>query len=153
MLGGGIYIHEDETYRNWEYDYEPPENERVPNQTENTGDSSQGQPPQPPPQPLQRKPQKQTQSESTPKNPVARRTRASKKTEESLDIGDFTLSPLTPKEQKLRENNLSHMTHIREAMKSGLEKWKEELKKEKRYSKKGMAKTSERCPKQLAVRH
>ena len=28
-LGGGIYIHEVENYRNWEYDYEPPESERV----------------------------------------------------------------------------------------------------------------------------
>ena len=66
-LGGGIYIHEGEPYRNWEYDYEPPDDERVPNQPENTGDNSQDQPPQPPPQlpqpppqPSQRKPQKQT---------------------------------------------------------------------------------------------
>ena len=80
---------------------------------------------------MQRKPQKQTHSESTPKDPVVRRTRASRKTKESLGTGDFTPPPLTPEEQKSRENNLSHMTHIRKAMKSGLEKWKDEIKKEK----------------------
>ena len=34
VLGGGIYQHEDEWYRNWEFDYEPPEEEIVPQEPE-----------------------------------------------------------------------------------------------------------------------
>ena len=32
------------------------------------------------------------------------------------------LTPLTPEEAKTRENNIAHMKHLREAMKSGIEK-------------------------------
>ena len=130
-LGGGIYVHEGETYRNWEFDYEPPEEERVPDQPKNTKGRSQAQMPQPSPQPLPQLPPRETRSKPTPTDPVARRTRAGQKTGGSLDTGDFSPPPLTPTEQKSREDNLSHMTHQREAMKSGMSKWKEELKKEK----------------------
>ena len=34
VLGEGIYQHEDEWYRNWEFDYEPPEEEIVPEEPE-----------------------------------------------------------------------------------------------------------------------
>lgn len=35
---------------------------------------------------------------------------------------------MTPNEQKQRETNLSHIIHLKEAMRAGLEKWDEELK-------------------------
>ena len=75
-------------------------------------------------------PQPQLQSDPTQAVPVTRRTRARQKTGDHPGTDDFTPPPLTPEEQKLRENNLSHMTHIKEAIKAGLSKWKEELKKD-----------------------
>ena len=41
------------------------------------------------------------------------------------------LAPLSPEESKTRENNIAHMKHLREAMKKGLEKWDDEIRKEK----------------------
>ena len=87
-------------------------------------------PPQPPPQPqIQQRSQRQSKSEPSQGTSVARRTRSSQRVEDPLRTDDFTLPILTPDEQKLRENNLSHMTHLKEAMKIGSEKWDEELKK------------------------
>ena len=50
--------------------------------------------------------------------------------------GRNPLVPLSLEESKTRENNIAHMQHLREAMKKGLEKWDEELKKEKDWAKK-----------------
>ena len=41
------------------------------------------------------------------------------------------LAPLSPEESKSRENNIVHIKHLREAMKKGLEKWDDVIKKEK----------------------
>ena len=49
--------------------------------------------------------------------------------------GKDPLTPLSLEESKTRENNLAHMRHLREAMKKGLEKWDEELRKEKDWAK------------------
>lgn len=54
-LGGGICLYEDEWYRNWEFDYEPPEKEIVMEEPENIKDIATKEtdlPPQPQPPPL-----------------------------------------------------------------------------------------------------
>ena len=60
---------------------------------------------------------------------MARKTSSSQRIEDPPRTEELILPPLTPEEQKLRENNLSHMPHLKEAMKTGLEKWSDELKK------------------------
>ena len=41
------------------------------------------------------------------------------------------LAPLSPEESKTRENNIAYIKHLKEAMKKGLEKWDDEIRKEK----------------------
>ena len=41
------------------------------------------------------------------------------------------LAPLSPEESKTRDNNIAHIKHLKEAMKKGLKKWDEIIKKEK----------------------
>ena len=74
--------------------------------------AQQGKPTQPklPHTPMQPGPQTGPESSLLPKDPLA---------------------PLSPEESKTRENNIAHMKHLKEAMKKGLEKWDEEIKKEK----------------------
>ena len=55
--------------------------------------------------------------------------------------GKDPLAPLNPEESKTRENNIAHIRHLREAMKKGLEKWDEELRKEKDWAKKILMET------------
>ena len=134
-----IPLNKGEVYRNWDFDYESTgdEIEQVGEEPENTRDTIKDPPLQPPPQPQPQLPQQKSASQSqplpssdlTPGSPVAKITRASQKTGDPPGTGDFTPPSFSPEQQKVRENNLSHKTHIREAMKTGLKKWKEELKK------------------------
>ena len=105
-LGGGICLCDDEWYRNWEFDYEPPhgeivpddyepaQGEIVPEEPENVGDKEQDLPPQPPshlqPQPQQQKSQSQLKSDPNQETSVARRTRSSQKTGDPPRTDDFT---------------------------------------------------------------
>ena len=49
------------------------------------------------------------------------------------------LEPLIPEESKTRDNNIAHMKHLKEAMKTGLKRWDEIIKKTKNpYGQAGM---------------
>ena len=87
VLGGRICQYADEWYRNWEFDYKPPENEVVP---EEPGEISQ-------------------------------------------EVPKIPLTSLSPERSKIRENNISHMKHLRESMKKGVEMWNKAIAKEKHF--------------------
>ena len=76
-------------------------------------------------------PQRCLKPQTSQGTPVSRRTRSQQKAGDPQNIGETPLPPLTPEESKKRDNNFSHMTHLREAMKTGIEKWNKEIRKEK----------------------
>ena len=166
VLGGGIYQHKDEWYRNWEFDYEPPEEEIIPEEPEDieqenpeipqdsskegtSGEQTQSveenpptttqqtcaqqskPPPKPPHPPRRPKPQ------GDPDPSISTRTRSQQRT---IDQNYNPLAPLTLEETKIRENNIAHMKHLREAMKNGIEKWNVAMQKEKDWAEKACMK-------------
>ena len=163
VLGGGIYQHEGEWYRNWEFDYEPPEEEivqeepediekedpKVPQNPSKEGTSEkqtqhveENPPTTPrqtsarqskPPQPKPPRPPRHSKPQTVPDLSISTRTRSQQRT---IDQNYNPLTPLTPEESKTRENNNAHMKHLREAMKNGIEKWNVAIQKEKDWAEK-----------------
>ena len=116
--GGGICQFNDEWYRNWEFDYEPPADEVVEDtQLENPEI----------PQALLQEPI--PVSSGTTGDPVLSVTEgiAQQMTQKAKELS----ITLTPEEAKTRENNIAHIAHLGEEMKKLVEKWKEEAKHEK----------------------
>ena len=77
--------------------------------------------------------------QSKPAQPKPPRTSIQPRPQMDPESSLLTKDPLTPlssEESKTRENNIAHMKHLREAMKKGLEKWDDEIRKEKDYLKK-----------------
>ena len=146
VLGGGICQYADEWYRNCEYDYKPPENEVV---LQEPREASQEMPevPQDPPdddvttkQIEDVKGGKPTTShcssaqQSKPVRPKPPRTSIQSGPQDDSGSSLLTkdpLAPLSPEDSKTRENNITHMKHLREAMKKGLEKWDNVIRNEK----------------------
>ena len=144
VLGGGICQYADKWYRNWEYDYKPPENEVVPEEPEKEVPEIPQDPPEeeevitkptedtegeesiaPGPMPTQRNKPVQPKPPSTSIQP-----------DPQDDPGSSLLTknpsaPLSPEELKTRDNNIAHIKHLKEAMKKGLEKWDDMIRKEK----------------------
>ena len=145
-MGGGICQYADEWYRNWEFDYKPPENEVVPGEL---GEASQEVPKVPQDPPEDEVTTKQTKDVEGEKSTASHRSSAqqSKPAQPKppctsiqpgpqVDTGSSLLTkdplaPLSPEESKTRENNIAHMKQLRGAMKKGLEKWDDEIRKEK----------------------
>ena len=142
--GGGICQYADEWYRNWEYDYKPPEKEVVPEEPEET---SQEVPEVPQDPPDDDRTAEQIEDEEGGESTIMRRSSEQNKPvrpkppctsiqpepqddPESL-LTKNPLAPLSLEESKTRENNIAHIKHLREAMKKGLEKWNDEIRKEK----------------------
>ena len=87
--------------------------------------AQQGKPSQPKPS----HPPRHSRPQTDPDPSISMRTRQKQR-------ANNPLAPLTPEESKTRENNIAHIKHLREAMKKGIEKWDEELRKEKDWVKK-----------------
>ena len=155
---GGIYQHENKWYMNWEFDYEPPEEEIIPEEPENIeqenpeipqGSSKEGTPEeqtqivgenplttpqqtsarQSKPPPKPPRPPTHPKPRGDPDPSISTRTR-------TIDQNYSPLAPLTLEEAKTRENNIAHMKHLREAMKNGIEKWNVAMQKEKDWAEK-----------------
>ena len=159
VLAGGIYQHEDEWYRNWKFDYKPPEKEIVQEELENFEKEDPKLPQDPSKEGTAEKqtqnveeeqlttPQQSSAQQSKPSQPkpprssrcskpqtdqdpsISMRIRSQQRTVDPQNIAP--LAPLTPEESKTRGNNIAHMKYLREAIKNGIEKWTEEFKKEK----------------------
>ena len=164
VLGGGIYQHEDKWYRNWEFDYKPPEKEIVPEEPENIEEENPKLPqdsskegtsekqtqrveenppttsrqtsvqPSKPTQPKPSCPSRHSKPQTAPDPSISMRTRSQQRTLETLSSD--LLTPLIPEESKTRENNIAHIKHLRKAMKNGIEKWNEAIQKEKDWAQK-----------------
>ena len=144
VLGGGICQYADEWYRNWEYDYKPPENEVVPEEPEEEIPEV----PQDPPEEEEviTKQTKDTEGEESiapcPTPAQQNKSIQSKPPGTSIQSGPQDdpgsslltknpLAPLNPEELKTRENNIAHIKHLKEAMKKGLLKWDDMIRREK----------------------
>ena len=168
VLGGGIYQHEDKWYRNWEFDYKPSEKEIFQEEPKNIEKEDPKLPQDPskegtsekqtqhveenwlttprqssaqqskPPQPKPSYPSRHSKPQTDPDPSISMRTRSQQRTVDHLNRDP--LAPLTPEESKSRENNIAHIKHLREAMKNGIEKWNEEIQKEKDWSQKAWMK-------------
>ena len=148
VLGGGICQYADEWYRNWEFDYKPPENEVV---SEEFGEAPQEVPEVPQNPPDDKVTTKQTKDMEGEKSTASHSSSAQQsqptqiKPQGSSLLTKNPLAPLSPEESKTRENNIAHMKHLREAMKKGLEKWDDEIREEKdQLNKVGMENDRER---------
>ena len=87
-------------------------------------------------QPQQPHPKKRPKPQPSKGPSKPKRTRSQQKEEELLSIGQSPLPNLSPEELKTRNNNFAHIAHLRESMKTGVEKWDEEIKKEKEMNRK-----------------
>ena len=144
VLGGGICQYSNEWYRNWEFDYQPPDEEVVPEEPEEEiPEVSQG-----PPE-GEEEIVKQTEDTGgegpltlglTPSQqgePVQSKTSSASVQVDPQDgpgsslLTKNPLAPLSPEESKTRDNNIAHIKHLKEAMKKGLEKWDELIRKTK----------------------
>ena len=115
LLGGGICQFDDKWYRNWEFDYEPPEEEIC---KEYGG--------------MQQEENMEIQKEISPQTlkgsqtPAEPKPSTSKKTKQRG--AKSLLVPLTPEEEKTRRNNIAHIEHLREEMKKLIVKWEKRKK-------------------------
>ena len=122
LLGGGICQFDDNWYRNWEFDYEPPADEIIDEEFEDI---------QPEDLEIPQAPSQEQilGSSKISEDPVPTMT---KKTVQQMAQEAKRLSiTLTPEEAKTRENNIAHIVHLREEMKKLLEKWEKEIENEK----------------------
>ena len=151
VLGGGICQYADEWYRNLGYDYKPPESEVVPEEPEETSQEMPEVPQDPPDDEVTTEQIKDVEGEkpTTSHRSSARRSKPAQpkppctsiQPEPQDDPGSSLLTknplaPLSPEESKTGENNKAHMKHLREAMKKGLAKWDDVIRKEKDQFKK-----------------
>ena len=157
-----IYQHEDEWYRNWEFDYESPEEEIVPEEPEDiekenpkipqdpskegtSGKQTQSveenplttpqqtSARQPKPPPKPPHPPRCPKPQTDPDPSISTRTRSQQRT---IDQNYNPLTPLILEETKTGENNIANMKHLREAMKNGIEKYNVAIQKEKDWAEK-----------------
>ena len=103
---------------------DPPEGETVTEQAEGTeGEKSTASQQDKPTLPKPPHPQGCSRPQTDLDPPTFMRTRQQQRAQDLL-------APLTPEEAQTRENNISHIKHLREAIKKGIQKWNEDLRKE-----------------------
>ena len=140
VLGGGIYQYEDEWYRHWDFDYKPPENEII---LEESGDTEQEDPKIPQDPTEGETVTEQAEGTEEEKSPVSQQDKPTQpkppcphghsRPQTDLDPSTFMrtrqqqraqdlLTSLTPEEAQTGENNIAHIKHLREAIKKGIEK-------------------------------
>ena len=144
VLGGGICQYSNEWYRNWEFDYKPPDEEVVPEEPEEEIPDVPQDPPEEEEEIAKRTEDTGGEEPITPGLTPSQQDEliqsktsgASVQAEPQDDPGSSLLTknplaPLSPEESKTRDNNIAHIKHLKEAMKKGLEKWDEIIKKTK----------------------
>ena len=123
LLGGGICQFDDEWYRNWEFNYEPPDEEIVREESEDIQQEDLEIPLTPSQKEASLQTLESSQSSEEPKPLTSKKTIQQR--------AKSLLVPLTPDEEKTRENNIAHIAHLREEMKKLIVKWEEDIKAEK----------------------
>ena len=114
LLGGGICQFEENWYRNWDFDYEPPAGEVIDEESEDV----QLEDPEIP----------QAPTPGSSKDPTPPMT--GKTVQQMVQESRRLPIKMSPEEEKARENNIAHIKHLREEMKKLLEKWKKEVENE-----------------------
>ena len=118
LMGGGICQFEENWYRNWEFDYEPPAEEVIGEESEDI----QLEDPEIPQAPIPGS--SRTSEDPTP--PMTRKT-----VQQMVQKSRRPPIKMTPEEVKTRENKIAHIVHLREEMKKLLEKWEKEVENKK----------------------
>ena len=164
VLGGGICHYSGEWYRNWEFDYKPPDEEVVPEELEEEVPKIPQDPPEGEEEIVRRTEHTGEEEPIIPgltpsqqEGPVQSKTSGTSVQGEPHDdprsprLPKNPLEPLSPEESKTRDNNIAHMKHLKEAMKTGLKRWDEIIKKMKNpYEQAGMEVDRDRLDKWIA---